>query len=178
MQVTWSRVRGAKMLSVVVALFLLALSVLLIVSALGIRRGGGFSVVGPQTVPLAVSIGLLGLAAVFAARTTIRVDTDLTERAAGEERATHWPTVGLVLALLVAYAFLLDGARFGALRVPGVGYVLATALFLPAGARILGSRALLRDALIGLVLAVAVYLAFTQFLGVRLPAGVLDFVLP
>jgi putative tricarboxylic transport membrane protein len=56
--------------------------------------------------------------------------------------------------------------------------VLATAALLPAGARILGSRHLLRDVLVGLGLALVVYLGFTQVLGVRLPAGPLDVVLP
>ena len=52
--------------------------------------------------------------------------------------------------------------------------MVATTLFLPAAARILGSRNLVRDVTVGLVLAVVVYFGFTEFLGVRLPAGVLD----
>jgi putative tricarboxylic transport membrane protein len=59
-----------------------------------------------------------------------------------------------------------------------LGYVIATGLMIPSGARILGSRRLVRDAAIGFALAIVVYVAFTNFLGVRLPAGVLEPVLP
>lgn len=157
-----------------VAAFLVALAVLLIVSAFGIARGGGYSVIGPATIPLAVAIGLLVLAVAFALRTTALPDTDLAEMAAEEQAATHWPTVGLAAAALVGYALALDGVRFGSLRIPGLGYVIATGLFLPLTARILGSRRPLRDAIAGFAIAIVVYLGFTQFLGVRLPAGLLD----
>ena len=150
-----------------VAVFLLALSAILIVSAIGIARGGGYTVISPATIPLVVSIGLLVLAAIFAFRTTLLPDADLAERAADEERATHWPTVGLVALALVAYAFALDG----------LGYVVATGLFLPVTAWILGSRSPIRDVAGGVGIAIVVYIGFTEFLGVRLPAGILDPVL-
>lgn len=156
-----------------VAAFLVVLAVGLIVSAIGIARGGGYTVIGPATVPLAVAIGLLVLGLIFVVRTTLMPDTQLAELAADEEAATHWPTVGLVAAALVVYALALDGVRFGATRIPGLGYVVATGLFLPMTARILGSRSPLRDTIAGFGAAIVVYLGFTQFLGVRLPAGVL-----
>jgi putative tricarboxylic transport membrane protein len=156
-----------------VAAFLVVLAISLIASAIGIARGGGYTVIGPATVPLAVAIGLLVLGVIFAVRTTLLPDTQLAELAAEEQAATHWPTVGLVAAALVVYALALDGVRLGSARIPGLGYVVATGLFLPATARILGSRSPLRDAIAGFGAAIVVYLGFTQFLGVRLPAGVL-----
>lgn len=150
-----------------VAVFLLALAAILIVSAVGIARGGGYTVIGPATIPLVVSIGLLVLAALFALRTTLLPDADLAERAADEERATHWPTVGLVALALVAYALALGG----------LGYIVATGLFLPVTAWILGSRSPIRDIVVGVGLAVVVFIGFTEFLGVRLPAGILGLVL-
>ncbi|MGH2402620.1 MAG: tripartite tricarboxylate transporter TctB family protein, partial [Candidatus Limnocylindria bacterium] len=107
------------------------------------------------------------LAALFALRTTLFPDADLAERAADEERATHWPTVGLVALALVVYALAL-----GAL-----GYVVATGLFLPVTAWILGSRSPIRDIVVGVGLAVVIFIGFTEFLGVRLPAGILGLVL-
>lgn len=157
-----------------VAGVLVLLALLLIVSALGISRGGGYTVVGPATVPLAAAAGLLVLAAIFAVRTTVLPDTDLAERAAEEERVTDWRTAGLVLAALLAYGAALDGFRLGSLRIPGLGYLPATAIFLPIAARVLGSRSPLRDVIVGLVAATALYLAFTEYLGVRLPPGLLD----
>ena len=155
------------------ALALLALAALLIVSALGIARGGGYSVIGPATIPLVVAVGLLVLAGVFALRTTVVPDVELGALAAEEEAVTHWPTVGLSAAALVGYALAFDGVAIGPLDVPGLGYIVATALFLPLAARILGSRSPVRDVIVGIGIAVLVYLGFTEFLGVRLPAGIL-----
>jgi putative tricarboxylic transport membrane protein len=159
------------------AAFLLLLAALLIISALGIARGGGYSVIGPATIPLVVAVGLLVLAALFALRTTVLPDADLATLAAEEETVTHWPTVGLAGLALLAYALALDGFRIGPLDVPGLGYIVATAFFLPLTARILGSRSPIRDAIAGVALAVLVYIGFTEFLGVRLPAGLLGLVL-
>jgi len=160
-----------------VAVALVALGAVLIVSALGIARGGGYQLIGPATVPLAVAIGLLALAALFVARTTISPDLELAERAADEEAACHWPTTGLVAGVLVAYALALDGFEIGPLELPGLGYVVATSLFVPVVARVLGSRSPVRDVVAGLAIAIGVYVGFTQFLGVRLPAGILGAVL-
>ena len=160
-----------------VAVVLLALAALLIVSALGIARGGGYQLIGPATIPLVVAIGLLVLAALFALRTTLLPDGELAELAADEERVTHWPTVGLTALALVGYALVLDGFTLGSLDVPGLGYILATGVFLPLTARILGSRSPIRDVVAGFVLAIVVYIGFTEFLGVRLPAGLLGPVL-
>jgi putative tricarboxylic transport membrane protein len=157
-----------------VAFALVAGAAFLIYQAFQIVRGGGYSVVSPGTFPLAVAIGLLVLGLVFAVRTTFWPDRDLADSALAEERASHWPTVGLAALLLVAYGLALNGFKLGPLTVPGLGFVVATSLFLPSASRALGSRALLRDAIVGVILAVAIYFAFTQYLGVRLPPGVLD----
>jgi putative tricarboxylic transport membrane protein len=162
----------------IVAGVLLVGAAFLVTQALEIQRGGGYSVVGPGTIPLAATVGLFVLAAALALRTTLLPDTDLAVSAAEEERACYWPTIGIVGALLVLYAVALNGVRLGSLAIPGLGYIVATAVFLPAGARALGSRSLVRDVVIAVVLAIVVYFGFTEFLGVRLPGGVLDAVLP
>lgn len=157
-----------------VAAFLVGLAALLIVSALGISRGAGYTVVGPQTIPLVVAIGLLVMGIVFGLRTTLRPDTDLATAALEEERVTHWPSVLLVAGALLVYAMALDGIRLGDVKVPGLGFLVATAVFLPVVARMLGSRSPLRDLAIGVVMATVLYVAFTEYLGVRLPPGLLD----
>ena len=162
----------------IVAGVLLVGAAFLVTQALEIQRGGGYSVVGPGTIPLAATIGLFVLAGALALRTTLLPDTDLAVSAAEEERACYWPTIGIVGVLLVLYAIALNGVRLGPLAIPGLGYILATALFLPAGAWALGSRNPVRDVIVAVLLAVVVYFGFTEFLGVRLPAGVLDIVLP
>ena len=142
-------------------LFLLAGSVAILIAVTSISGRGGYSTSGPRFVPLVVAIGLIALSALYLARTFIRPDVALAERAAQEDDATHWATPGLIMAVLLAYAFLLDP----------IGDPLATAAVFIAIARLLGSRSIVRDVLVGLVLAFGLYTAFTQYLGVSLPAG-------
>jgi putative tricarboxylic transport membrane protein len=76
--------------------------------------------------------------------------------------------VGIVGGVLILYAVTLGP----------LGYPLATTAFLPVAARVLGSRSPVRDLIIGAVVGFVVWFSFTQLLGVRLPAGLLDPVLP
>jgi putative tricarboxylic transport membrane protein len=142
---------------------MLALGIAALVATFAIsERGGGISVSGPRFVPLVVSIGLIGLALAFLARTTLAPDAELGRKAAEEAAATHWPTPTLLAALFVAYVLLLEP----------LGFVIATVLFVPLAARLLGSRASVRDAVVGAVIGVGMYIAFTEYLGVPLPAGI------
>nr|MDT0658239.1 tripartite tricarboxylate transporter TctB family protein [Micromonospora sp. DSM 115978] len=85
---------------------------------------------------------------------------------AGEEEATgrvRWRTPAVLAVALCGYVFALDP----------VGFVPASALVFVAAARILGSRRIVRDAVTGVLLALAIYLAFTRLLDIGLPSGVL-----
>jgi putative tricarboxylic transport membrane protein len=141
--------------------FLLAGSVAILIAVTTISGRGGYSTSGPRFVPLLVAIGLIALSALYLARTFIRPDVALAERAAQEDDATHWATPALIMAVLLAYAFLLEP----------IGYPLATAAVFVAITWLLGSRSIVRDVLVGLVLGFGLYTAFTQYLGVSLPAG-------
>lgn len=129
-----------------------------------IAPGTGFAVVGPRAFPLGVSIGLLVAGALFLAKVTLRPDRWLISKSADEDRDTHWPTPALLVTALVVYAVALAP----------LGYLVATSLFLPTSARILGSRELPRDVAVGIVVAVVLFFGFTTFLGLRLPAGILE----
>ena len=142
-------------------LFLLAASVAILLAVTAIPGRGGYATSGPRFVPLIVAIGLILLSALFLLRTWVRPDVALAERSASEDEATHWATPGLILAVLLVYAFALEP----------IGYPLATTIVFVALARILGSRALVRDVIAGLVLGFGLFTAFTQYLGVSLPAG-------
>ena len=75
----------------------------------------------------------------------------------------QWLPPVLLAAALCGYVFALEP----------LGFVLATVVFFVLTARILGSRQLVRDLVVAIPLALAVYLSFTQLLAIGLPSGVL-----
>lgn len=82
-----------------------------------------------------------------------------------EARVIEWKffaPVMLLAGLLVAYAFSLAW----------LGYPLATFLFMVLAARMMGERSLLWSLPIALGFGVGVYLLFTKFLMIPLPAGI------
>ena len=151
----------------VFAVVVIAFGLLVLFGTVRISGGSGYSPDGPKFFPLIVAVGLLGFGILFLLSTTLRRDYFLGEKAAAEGAATHWPTIALLVAVLLAYAFLLDP----------LGYTVATALLFPALTYVLGStgrRKVLRNLVIGVALGVVVFFAFTELLGVRLPDGLLD----
>jgi putative tricarboxylic transport membrane protein len=144
------------------------LGLLAIVGATQVGSGAGYVAVSPAVMPAVVGGGLVALGTVLLLRATVRPDLDLARHITAEAAVTDWRTTSLTLAALVGYAFTLGV----------LGYVLATTWFIPVVGRILGSRRPVRDLVVGVVLGIVVYIGFTQFLGVRLPAGLLDPILP
>lgn len=148
----------------VAALAVMGIGVVSLVGASQVRTPGGYTAVPANVMPAVVGVGLLVLGSLLLLRATVRPDADHAARVAAEAVATHWRSTLLALAGLVGYALLLGP----------LGYVVATGTFLPIQARVLGSRSPIRDLAIGIVIALVVYVAFTRFLGVRLPAGILE----
>jgi putative tricarboxylic transport membrane protein len=150
------------------AVAVIALGLLALVGATQVGPGAGYVAVSPSVMPVVIGFGLVALGVLLLLRATVRPDLDLARHVAAEAALTDWRTTGLVLVALVAYALTLGP----------LGYVLATTWFIPTVARILGSSRPVRDVVIGVLLGIVVYIGFTQFLGVRLPAGLLDPILP
>lgn len=148
----------------VAAVAALLFSAVMLYRAILIGAEGGFGPEGSGFFPLIVTAGLLFFSALFVLQTTLRPDTALQEHTAEEAEATNWRTVGLAIVCLLVYAFLLAP----------LGYVIATTLFFPVVARVFGSRRWVRDIIIGLVASLILFIGFTQLLGVRLPAGLLE----
>jgi putative tricarboxylic transport membrane protein len=117
----------------------------------------GWSITGPRFGPLLASGALILLAAAF----LLRTDPALTRHVEAELSATHWPTPGLMLLLLVGYVLLLGP----------LGYALATTIFVWLAAWLLGSDQPVRDVVIGLMLGVVAGFAFGEWLNVQLPTG-------
>lgn len=145
------------------AVILLGAAVVL-VDAIRISRAGGFGPQQPGFFPLIVGTGLVLFGLAFLVRTTAAPDPDLLEQAAEEHGRTHWRTLWSVIAVLVLYAIALQP----------LGYLLSTTAFFVVVARLAGSRRLVRNVVVAVLFSAAVYFGFTELLGVRLPAGVLQ----
>ncbi|HXG40013.1 MAG TPA: tripartite tricarboxylate transporter TctB family protein [Candidatus Limnocylindrales bacterium] len=152
----------------IAGLVVIGLGLLALVGAAQVRPVAGYTVVGPAVMPAVVGVALVALGSLLVLRATVRPDLDQADHIEREARATDWRTTGLTLGALVGYAVALGP----------LGYVLSTSVFLPLEAAILGSRRPVRDGAVGIVLAVVVYVVFTRFLSVRLPAGLLEPLLP
>ncbi|MEU6781052.1 tripartite tricarboxylate transporter TctB family protein [Nonomuraea angiospora] len=149
----------------IVSLGFLAAAVVVLAQAFAIPQGEGYQAVGPRAFPLLVGVGLavvsvIGVVQAF--RPGTREPGPATTEVGGEaEEKPHWPSVLLLIGSLAGYALLL---------VPA-GYWQATTAFFVAVARVLGSRRLVRDVLVGLALALATYFLFDRLLGISLPPG-------
>lgn len=124
--------------------------------------------VGPRVFPYVIGAGtvLLGVLLVLA---TLR--GDVPEAEGGEDVDLHqpadWVTVGKLVGVLL----------FTVLTVSFLGWAISGAILFVGSAWSLGSRTLVRDVIVGLVLSVSSWYAFHEGLGVILPAGILDGVL-
>lgn len=124
--------------------------------------------VGPRVFPYVIGAGtvLLGVLLVLA---TLR--GDVPEAEGGEDVDLHqpadWVTVGKLVGVLM----------FTVLTVSFLGWAVSGAILFVGSAWSLGSRTLVRDVIVGLVLSVSSWYAFHEGLGVILPAGILDGVL-
>jgi putative tricarboxylic transport membrane protein len=152
-----------------VALFLGALGLLIIVSALllpesRIVRGP----VGPAAVPVVVG-GLLVVVSVFLAVDVRRGGRGEPE--GGEDielgGGTDWRTVALLAAAFLSNAFLIEP----------LGWPISGAILFWGCAFALGSRHYVRDAAIALVLGVGSWYLFVLGLGISLPVGILEGIL-
>jgi putative tricarboxylic transport membrane protein len=152
-----------------VALFLGALGLLVIVSALllpesRIVRGP----VGPGAVPIVVGC-LLVIVSVFLALDIKRGGRGEPE--GGEDielgGGTDWRTVGLLAVAFISNAFLIEP----------LGWPISGAILFWGCAFALGSRHYVRDAAIAIVLGVGSWYLFVLGLGISLPVGILEGIL-
>ena len=152
-----------------VALFLGALGILVIVSALmlpesRIARGP----VGPAAVPVLVG-GLLIVVSIFLAIDVWRGGRGEPE--GGEDieltGGSDWKTVGMLAAAFVANALLIEP----------LGWIFSGAILFWGAAFALGSRHYVRDAVIAFALSIGSWYLFALGLDLVLPPGILEGIL-
>ncbi len=158
-----ARSAGGARAELVLSAGVLALGSFALYIALRLPSAGGYSGIGPNAIPIAVAGGLAALGIwllieAIAGGWRARTADDPHERG---EHAFHAPAFAWVTAGLFAQMALIHTA----------GFVLAAAVLFACVARGFGSARPMRDAVIGLVLGLAVFLFFVKFLNVGLPAG-------
>jgi len=150
---------------IVLSLAVLAAGVGVFAIGLSLSGNQGYSLVGPDMMPIVVGVGLtvLGL---WLLTESLRGGWRNPEPDAPEARGDH-AFIGSaflwVLAGLIAQMALMHIA----------GFVLAASALFFCVARGFGSLRPIRDIVIGLFIGLAVFVFFVQFLNVNLPAGLL-----
>ncbi len=147
-----------------VSALLIAYGVYLYLGAEAIRVLPTYSRIGPRFFPYLVAAGTF-VCGVLLLIQALRGQRGAPE--AGEDvDVTARDNLRPVLVIAVALAL-------GTLLMEPAGYVLASAVLFTGVALGFGSRRTVRDAGVGLVLALTTYLAFTRLLDLNLPAGIL-----
>ena len=121
-----------------------------------VAADGDFSLQGPRLAPVVVTAAWVIISGFY-------LVVQFRPQPAPDDERPGWLAPAGVAAALAGFAVALEYA----------GFVLSAALFIVAVSRVLGSRSLIRDVIVAVVLPAAVYLAFTRLLDIFLPAGVL-----
>jgi putative tricarboxylic transport membrane protein len=134
-----------------------------------IRVAPIYSTVGPRVIPYIVGAGLVltGLWLAFEALTGRTTAGSAESEDVDLSLPTDWRTISLLALALIAYLLLIERA----------GFVIASAVLFVGAAYAMGSRRYVRDVVIGVLMALALYVLFNRGLGLDLPAGVLGGIL-
>ncbi|MFT3687902.1 tripartite tricarboxylate transporter TctB family protein [Paenirhodobacter sp.] len=142
--------------AMLIALCLAAVGGVLLWDSARLADLGGYSGIGPATVPRVVGAALIGLAiwTGFEARRG-----DFPERPKQNPAPVIWIIGGLALQMLLLHA---------------AGFSIATGLLFACTARAFGKRNLAMTIPIGIAFAFVVWVVFSQILMLHLPAGPLE----
>lgn len=129
-------------------------------ASMGLGKSSEISAIGPFFFPKIIGVGLL-LSGLFFLVPALR------QRAAGTVAANdiilndgpEWKAFAITAGLFLIYILAL---RF-------LGFIIATPLFIVATSWVIGSRKLVRDIIVALILTGAIYLIFENLLKVQVP---------
>lgn len=134
------------------------LGLFLLVGARAIPGEAQYAGVGPRVFPILIGTALVVLGAAFLA--AVRQGMEFPSATGPiQPGATPWILGGLVGAIVL---------------LQPLGFPVAAALLFACAARGFGSRRWARNVLLGVVVGVIIYLAFSRALGVSLPGGLLE----
>lgn len=153
-----SRVHPGELL---VSIALTALGIAVIVGSQDISAGGGYAQVGPRAFPYLIGSGLIILGGILCWQAVSGGWRNVPMDDAHD--APDW----------VAFAILSIGVLLHIAAIAWAGFILASTFLFALIARGFGSRRLLRDVLVGLIVATIAFFIFTRGLGLNLPAGLL-----
>lgn len=149
------------------AAFMILVGIYTVVDAAGLEVGFA-DPVGPRVFPYVIGTGLVVVGALLAVATARGSQPEPEE---GEDvdlsSAADWLTVLKLVTVLL----------FTVATVNLLGWAISGAVLFAGAAWALGSRTLVRDVIVGLVLAIASWYAFYVGLGIPLTPGVLDGIL-
>jgi putative tricarboxylic transport membrane protein len=146
---------------------ILSIAVVLLGTALAygtyqLPEATGYAKVGPRLMSGIVSGGLLILGFMLLRESLAGGFRDVDESEFADT-PTHWE----------AFAWISGGLILNGILIVHAGFVIAGTLLFVLAARGFGSKAYIRNAIIGLVIAAVTYSFFTFGLGLALPKGVM-----
>jgi putative tricarboxylic transport membrane protein len=150
--------RNAARAGVIIGLGLLAIAAVIGFDAMNMRVPPIHAKVGPRVFPFIVSLGLAlaGLALIWQSR--------MGEGVPRPEGETDWTAVAVIAGGLIVHLNILKP----------LGFIPAGILLFACVTYAFGSRNILRDLGIGVVVVSLTYFSFTKLLGLQLPGGVLQ----
>lgn len=154
--------RRKRKADILVALLVISIGAFLLHGAATMEVPDTAGFLGPRFFPVACGAFLAALGSLLAVR-ALRQAQAATEQPNQDAEHTDWKPLGIVGATLLLHLLLLQF----------LGWILAGALLFWGVSYALGSRRVLRDLGIALVVAAAVQLGFSAGLGLNLPAGIL-----
>lgn len=157
----------ARWSELLIAAGVIAIGIIILVETQQIRVVRAMSQVSPRAIPQIVGTGLV-LAGLWYAWDIWRKPNVLT---AGEDdedvdidAPTNWGILFWISVGLLVFAVLIRPA----------GFIIASAILFTVSSTAMGSRKIILNAVIGLVLGAIVFFVFDGWLGVRLPDGILE----
>lgn len=153
-----------KTAEIVIGLGVAALGCFIAVETSQITVAPAYAKVGPGVIPYLVAGGLVLLGLLFALQALRTAAPAPPSTPAG---LTDWRALAVISVGLVAHMLLVERA----------GFVIAAAVLFGCVAYGFGSRRILRDSVIAILLAIIVYIGFTRGLRVPLPPGVIEGIL-